>query len=139
MKLCMYSMDKRAVEDIEVDELIFPGPKGETAILSGHTDLISQVTVGEIRFIDSLKKNVHHYAVSHGFLRVNDDDIMICAYTLEQPKDIDVERAIKAQKEAEEKLKDAITDIEEFNKYELKLHRALIRQQVAKKASSTTP
>lgn len=133
MKLCMYSLDRKMAEDIEVDEFYFPGPKGETGVLSGHVNLVSQVYIGEVRYVDTLKKKPHHLAVSHGFVRVSEDDVVLCAYTLEEPKQIDLERAIKAQKKSEERLKESFANIEEFDKYELKLQRAIIRQQIAKR------
>ena len=135
MKLSMYSLDQRVAENVEVDELYFSGPKGETGVLPGHMALISQLYVGELRYLDSQYKKHRYFSVSHGFVRVVEDEVVICAYTLESPKDIDLDRAIKAQRAAEERLKESFSDVEEFRRYELKLHRALIRQQVARRVA----
>ena len=55
------------------------------------------------------------------------------AETIELRKEIDVERAKRAQKIAEDILRDAELDEHRFRKYQLKLQRSLIRQQVAAK------
>lgn len=135
MKLSMYSLDQRVAENVEVDEVYFPGPKGETGVLPGHMALISQLHVGELRYVDGQNKKHKHFSVSHGFVRIVGDDVVVCAYTLERPKDIDLDRALKAQKKAEERLKESFADVEEFRKYELKLQRSLIRQHVARRAA----
>ena len=137
MKLSMYSLDQKIAQDVEIDEVYFPGPKGETGVLPGHMTLISQLHVGELHYLESQKKKHKYFCVSHGFVRIAFDDIVVCAYTLERPKDINIERAIKAQKRAEERLRESFADTEEFRKYELKLHRALIRQQVARRVAHT--
>jgi F-type H+-transporting ATPase subunit epsilon len=132
MKLSLYSLDRKISESIDVTSVTFPGPLGESQVLSGHTALVSQIQIGEVRYLEKSKKRVRSLFVSHGFIRIEDDHITICGYTLEHPKEINVDRALKAQKQAEEKLRETFSDISDFRKYELKLQRALIRQQVAK-------
>lgn len=133
MKFSLYSLDRRLVEDWEVDEVYYPGPKGETGILPGHAPALSQITVGELRFLHATKKKTFNYAVSHGFIKVEGDHIVACSYTVESPQEIDVKRAVEAQKKAETRLKEPVTSSKEFRKHELKLQRAIIRQQVSKK------
>ena len=129
-------MDRRVVEDWEVDEVYFPGPKGETGVLPGHAPALSQIAIGELRFLHSTKKKTYFFAVSHGFIKIEDNNIVACSYTVEQPKEIDVKRAVNAQKKAEIRLVEPITSSKEFRKHEFKLQRALVRQRVSKRKPS---
>ena len=69
--------------------------------------------------------------VSTGFFEVKSDEITLMAETIELKKEIDLQRAKNAQQKAETALLDAALDEARFRKYQLKLQRALIRQQVA--------
>ncbi|HAR44141.1 MAG TPA: F0F1 ATP synthase subunit epsilon, partial [Bdellovibrionales bacterium] len=55
---------------------------------------------------------------------------VVTAETLELKAEIDVNRAKKAQKLAEDALKAADLDEKKFKKYQLKLQRSLIRQHL---------
>jgi F-type H+-transporting ATPase subunit epsilon len=56
------------------------------------------------------------------------------AETVELANEIDLGRAKNAQLKAEEMLRTASLDEHQFKKYELKLQRAIIRQEVAGKS-----
>lgn len=139
MKFSLYSLDERLIEGWEVSEVYYPGPKGMAGILAGHAPLIAQLTVGELRFVHATTHKTYVFAVSHGFIKVQDDNIVACGYTLERARDIDVRRAVAAQKRAEQQLNSG-EDVSEdqFEKFELKLQRALVRQLVAKHASASS-
>jgi F-type H+-transporting ATPase subunit epsilon len=139
MKLSLFSLDKTVIDGWEVQEIYFPGPKGETGVLRGHAPMLSLMTVGEMRFVHATKKIEYFFAISHGFIRVLDDVVVACSYTVEQPHEIDTQRAADAQREAEAKLQEPIASSREFRKYELKLQRSLIRQSVAKHKHGQNP
>jgi F-type H+-transporting ATPase subunit epsilon len=77
--------------------------------------------------------SVHSGVISTGTFEVKDDEVAVMAETLELVGEIDLERARRAQKIAEDALKDAALDEHQFKKYQLKLQRAVIRQQVVAK------
>ncbi len=133
MKFSLYALEEHVAIDWDVDEVTFHGPKGQTNILPGHAPLVSTLSVGELSCIKSDDKKVHRFAVSHGFIQIQEDEIVACGYTIERPEAIDVNRAKQAKQRAVEKLKGLIESEEEFKKHELKLQRAVIRQHLAKK------
>ena len=133
MKFSLYSLDRSIIEDFEVREVIFPGLKGETSILPGHAPLLSQLQIGELRFQLATTSEVQHFAISHGFIKVEHDTVVACSYTVEPASEIDIKRAVQAQKKAESRLQESIASTHEFRKHELKLQRAMVRQQVASK------
>ena len=69
--------------------------------------------------------------ISSGFFEVRDGGVTVAAETVELAKEIDLQRAKTAQKKAENALTDPELDFALFRKYELKLQRALVRQQIA--------
>jgi F-type H+-transporting ATPase subunit epsilon len=69
--------------------------------------------------------------ISSGFYDVKDDVVNVLAETVELAGEIDLDRARRAQKAAEDNLKSAELTESSFRKYQLKLERALIRQQTA--------
>ena len=69
--------------------------------------------------------------ISSGFYDVKDDTVNVLAETIELAGEIDLDRAKRAQKAAEENLKAAELTEQSFKKYQLKLERALIRQQAS--------
>ena len=67
-----------------------------------------------------------------GLLSVNDNTVRVIATTFEWSEDIDVERAKRAQTEAEEKLRKLNRQDAEYALAEAKLKRALARIQAGK-------
>lgn len=114
----------------KVDSITVPADNGEVTILPGHTDYLSGMAPGVISLGTGSENSERLFIVSYGFLEVCKDKVTILAETCEEPSEVDLERAKKAQKEAELKLNDMLTP-HEFSKYQRKLQRALIRQQAA--------
>ena len=73
----------------------------------------------------------HYGVVSTGFFEVKKNSVILMCETVEMKGDIDLERAKRAQAKAEQGLRAADLDEHQFKKYELKLMRSLIRQQLA--------
>ena len=123
---------KKLVEGAKVVDVTIPTASGEIEILPGHTDMLTLLGTGVL----SLKMDgtPRKFAVSYGFAEVRHDKIMILAETCEESTEIDKERASKAQKKAEEILGATLQE-GQFRKYELKLQRAMVRQQIAEKVS----
>ena len=117
---------KKLVEAAKVNAVRMPGVKGELLVLPGHSELLTLLGTGLIGFV--MDGTERKFAVSHGFAEVRNDKVLILAETCEEGKDIDVIRAKKAQKVAEEALSAVLTR-ENFRKYELKMQRSVVRQQ----------
>lgn len=132
LKLSILSPERRLVEKVEVDEVTLPGSEGEIQILPGHAAMIGTLHTGSFSYRKAGKEPVVG-AISTGFFEVANDEIRLSVETLELKGEIDLDRARKAQQLAEQTLKDADLDEGKFNKYQLKLQRSLIRQQIAGK------
>ena len=122
---------KKILSSVKARSVTVPGASGEMTILPGHAALISCLDTGILRYEAENGQERRSAALSTGFVEVAEDRIVLMAETLEMAHQIDIERAKKAQKKAEDKLKEKDVDPDSFNKYQLKLQRALIRQQVA--------
>lgn len=119
---------RKLVEGATVANVRLPSSKGELTILPGHTQLLTLLGTGILAFTEDGRER--RFAVSYGFAEVSHNRVLVLAETAEEQSEIDTSRAKSAQKRAEEHLVGTMTP-EEFKKQQLKLQRALIRQQVA--------
>ena len=130
LKLSILSPERRLLDGVTVEELTLPGSEGQIQILPGHAAMIGRLHTGQFAY-RSVGKDPVFGVISSGFFEVADDGVVVMAETLELKSEIDVDRAKRAQKLAEETLNSAGLDEHQFNKYQLKLQRAIIRQHIA--------
>jgi F-type H+-transporting ATPase subunit epsilon len=115
----------------EVDEVTLPGTVGEFGILPGHVPFLSTLQIGVVTTRQNGKDFI--YAVSGGFVEVHEDHVILLAETAEGAAEIDVERARASQAKAEKVLQATQDETElTFKRAELRLKRALTREEVAK-------
>ena len=130
LTLEIISPEKTIVKD-EVDVVEATGAEGEFGIMPGHTQFLTVLKIGEIRY---KKGNETVYlASSGGFAEVVEDKVTLLVDTAERAQDIDVIRAKKAQERAEELLKTLTYDQAEYKLMEMALLRAIARIGVAGK------
>lgn len=116
----------------EVDEVIVPGTLGEMGLLPGHVPLLSGLQIGEM--VAKKDGKEIHFAVSGGFVEIHEDHVILLAETSERSDEIDVERALASQAKAEEILKKTQDSAQrDFIRAEMRLKRALTREEVAKR------
>ena len=113
--------------------MLVTGSEGQVEILPGHAPMVGSLETGVFTYRVPGDPTVHKGMISTGFFEVRDDRVTVLAETLELAGEIDVERARKAQGLAEQALTQAALEPDQFKKYQLKVQRALIRQQVASK------
>lgn len=130
LKLSILSPERRLVESILVEEVTLPGSEGQIQILPGHAPMIGTLQIGLFHY-RSPGKEVAQGIISHGFFEVKDGEIHVMADSFELRSEIDIDHARQAQKEAEETLQSATLDEHHFKEYQLKLQKAIVRQQVA--------
>ena len=121
------------VLDMEVDEVTATGKLGEFGVLPGHAPFLTSLKIGELAY----KNNgiTEHMALNWGYFEIQDDKIIVLVETAEASDEIDYERAKAALGRAEEALKKLTPEDKQHKIYEAALERALIRMQVAGKAS----
>jgi F-type H+-transporting ATPase subunit epsilon len=103
---------------------------GDVCILAHHIDYAAPLGTGAARVTDA-DGNTLTAACSGGMLSVSGGAVRVIATTFEWADEIDLERAEKAQQEAEEKLRLLKKDDREFLVASAKLKRAINRINVA--------
>lgn len=117
----------------EVDEILVPTPNGQIGILPHHINLVTKLSHGEI--IIKKKGKEQYFVITGGFLEVNNGETSILADYAAHAEDIDVERALAAQKRAEEVLKKGEEQISErdFAIASAELRKSLLEIDVVKR------
>ncbi len=119
--------EKRVV-DTAAEEVQIPGKNGYLGVLPGHAPLITELSVGEIKFRASGVEQ--RLAVAWGFAEVLPEKVTILAESAERPNEINVERARKAKDRAEQRLVSGDTEVDVDRALDA-LHRAETRLEVA--------
>lgn len=124
--------EKTVLKD-EVDEVIIPTTTGQIAILPNHASLFTQVEQGEI----IVKKNnkEQYLAVTGGFLEVNKNIAVLLADYAVRSEEIEVSKALEAQKRAEKTIKEAQEKVskKDFALAESEFRRSILELRVANK------
>lgn len=119
--------EKRVV-DTAAEEVQIPGKNGYLGVLPGHAPLITELSVGEIKFRAGGQEQ--RLAVAWGFAEVLPEKVTILAESAERPNEINVERARKAKDRAEQRLVSGDTEVDVDRALDA-LHRAETRLEVA--------
>lgn len=120
---------RKLVQGATAESVVLPGAKGQLEVLPGHAELLTLLDTGILALRSA--GGVRQFVVSHGFAEIRDEKVTVLAETAEESHEIDPERARRAQQKAEQELQSSLSK-EHFRKYELKLQRAVLRQQIAK-------
>lgn len=129
LKLTILSPERKLLENTSAESITLFGSEGEIQIMPGHAPMIGVLETGTFSYRPVGGPEVMG-VISHGFFEVKDDTVVVTAETLELKGEIDISRARKAQKLAEDALKAADLDEKKFKKFQLKLQRSLIRQRL---------
>jgi F-type H+-transporting ATPase subunit epsilon len=116
-----------------VDELVAPAAEGFLGVLPGHTPLLATLSVGELWYRKGSQR--FHLAIAGGFLEVLPDKLTVLAQIAERAQDIDVARAERAKKRAEERLAKPAGEID-IERAQASLMRATVRLTVASLAAT---
>lgn len=130
LKLSIFSPERKLLEGETVEEVTLPGSEGQIQVLEGHCPMIGTLETGIVSY-KTRDARIHYGVVSTGFFEVKSDTVILMCETVEMKGDLDLERAKRAQAKAEQTLKEASLDEHQFKKYQLKLERSVIRQQLA--------
>lgn len=113
-----------------IDEVIAPTLNGQIAILPNHTSLLTQIENGEL--IIKKGKDEQYLAVAGGFLEVNKNKITVLANYAIHSKDIQVTKALEAQKRAEKLMKEKVSE-KDFAEIQTQLQRSILELKVAER------
>jgi len=118
------------VYDDEVDMVLAPGFEGQIGILPGHIGLLTKLQAGELMIVQNTQLNI--LAVTGGLLNVFDNKITVMADSATRAEDIDVNKVEKAVAQAQETLKQKLSD-RDFAIADADLRKAVLELKVAKK------
>lgn len=110
-----------------VESLVITSSYGELGILPGHlSTVVAMATAPAKMLVDG---NWIEAAISGGFARIRNDEVVILADSAEWPEEIEENRALEAKKRAEERLQAHISEVE-YMRTRVALERALTRLTV---------
>ena len=124
----------RSLVTEQVDEVQLPGAEGYFGVLPGHTPLLATLHVGEMWYRIGQEK--HYLSIAFGFAEVLPERVTVLAQIAERAQDIDVERAERAKRRAEERLQARTSQPPDmdFERARIAMMKSLIRLQVAARA-----
>ena len=101
--------------DRYVNELIIQTEEYVLGILPNHAPLIAKVKIGKMEIIQNGEKKC--YANGEGLINVKKDGVVLILQSIESKEEIDIERAKLAKQRAEERLNQPLNiDVERATK-----------------------
>jgi F-type H+-transporting ATPase subunit epsilon len=119
----------RLVLSTEAEVVVCPGAEGQFGVLPGHIPFLSALEIGEMYYKAGGK--TEYLAVSGGFAEVTGEKVTIVAESAEMGREIDVERAKRAQERAEKRIAAGKTAEIDWARAEAAMRRSLMRMKVA--------
>jgi F-type H+-transporting ATPase subunit epsilon len=119
----------RLVLSTQAEVVVCPGVEGQFGVLPGHIAFLSALDIGEMYYKAGGK--TEYLAVSGGFAEVTGEKVTIVAESAEVGREIDIERARRAQERAEKRLATAKTENIDWARAEAAMRRSLMRMKVA--------
>jgi F-type H+-transporting ATPase subunit epsilon len=116
----------------EASFAVFPGEMGELGIYPRHAPLLALIRPGSIRLHVPGTEDVESIYVSGGILEVQPSLVTLLTDTAARAADLDEAKAVEAQRQAREKLKNREAEID-FAKAEAELAQAVAQLRAIKK------
>ncbi|MGX7112716.1 F0F1 ATP synthase subunit epsilon [Gemella cuniculi] len=115
----------------EASMVVLDTPGGQLGIMANHVPMVASLKIGPLKvvFPDGREEAL---AISEGFVETHKNKITVIVQTAELAKDIDVERARRAKKRAEERLEKKTNSLD-VRRAELALAKAIARLKVTEK------
>ncbi len=118
---------KGIYKEADIEILNIRTTAGQTGILAGHLPLASGIQVSELNYVENGQR--YKYAISGGFVYVNETETTVIANAIESQEEIDLRRAEEAKQRAEERLKSKHPDMD-LVRAEIALRKAINRISV---------
>lgn len=125
---------EKIIHSGEVDEIVINTADGEIAVLPHHVNLVTKVLPGEM--ILKIGNKTQHMAITGGFLEVSANKITLLADYAVQAEEIQVNKALEAQKRAEEILrrKESGLTAQDLANAQAELSKAILELKVARRS-----
>ena len=119
---------ERQVARVEVDMITAPSAMGQVGILPEHQPLLADLVEGPVVF--KAGSSSETYALSGGFLEVDNNKVVILAETAEHTSEIDEDRAQGALSDSEKRLKGLDISDPDYDEHQSRVRRARVRLSV---------
>ena len=114
----------------EAESLTVRTTTGDLGVLAGHTDLVAPLGMGRAVVVSG--ENRRTAACIGGMMTVMNGEVRLVATTFEWSDEIDLKRVEQAELRAQQILENKDSSDLEIKLAEAKLHRALVRKNVAR-------
>ena len=137
--------DTKKLEIVSAEEQIFsqevemvcaPAEMGEVGISPKHTPLITKLKPGDVR-AQINKDEMKTFYVSGGILEIQPNEVTILSDTALREDDLDEERALEAEKLAQEAMKNSSNEVD-ASKAKSELLQAAAQLRLIKKLRSNS-
>jgi len=129
LRLDIVTPDRPVAHDA-VSAVTIPGKNGYLGILPGHAPLLTELVPGELVYMrDGIK---HLVVVNWGFAEVLPGRVIVLVQSAERAEEIDVERAERAKKRAEERLQRFSDPQVDLERAQQAFRRAVARLETAR-------
>ena len=120
----------KKVASYDATSMIIPGKVGYMTILPDHATMVSELAVGEVT-VRTVGGKVEKLFLSGGYLKLDDNKVLVLADVAETYTEIDLDRAEKALKRAQERLENKdISKSIDVNRANLSKDRAEFRIKI---------
>lgn len=130
LTLTLLSPIRVLVKSVSIQWVALQTPSGRVEIFPGHAPLRGVLEAGVFEYQGISQSSKVQGFISRGAFEVLSDHIDILAETLELKEEVDFLRAQAAQQKAEKILQESHLEVSHLKKYQLKLQRSLIRQNL---------
>ena len=120
----------------EVEMIYAPAEMGDVGISPNHTPLITKLRPGDVRAQIS-KDEMKTFYVSGGILEIQPNEVTILSDTALREDDLDEERALEAEKLAQEAMKNSANEVD-ATKAKSELLQAAAQLRLIKKLRSNS-
>jgi F-type H+-transporting ATPase subunit epsilon len=120
----------------EVEMIYAPAEMGEVGISPKHTPLITKLKPGDVR-AQINKDEMKTFYVSGGILEIQPNEVTILSDTALREDDLDEERALEAEKLAQEAMKNSSNEVD-ASKAKSELLQAAAQLRLIKKLRSNS-
>jgi F-type H+-transporting ATPase subunit epsilon len=129
---CEIVSQDRTVFTGDVDIVVLPGAAGEMGVLPRHAPVLTTLKYGVVKVRRDGKEQI--FAVAGGVAEIQPEIVTVLADAAENVEEIDVERADKARKRAEDILKQGVpADTDAYLAMEAALRRSNLRLDAARR------
>ena len=125
--LNLVTPEKRLVTDVEVDEVIVPGERGQMDILPGHAPLVTTLQTGVMKYRLRGETELHTAVVSWGYCEIHPLGVTVLADLAESVEEIDRAQAAQHLESVQQSLQDPLLEADQIEMWQRKLEHAQAR------------